>query len=970
MTSRLGPAALVALLIVGLLPGKALAADPVAHDDEYTVGVNATATSLDVLLNDTDADIGDTPTITNVTDPANGTVVNNGDGIDYTPDADFHAIDTFDYTIEDPSHATSTATVTVIVNDPPLALDDPGSACSGPNDFGGGFPIPEDFVGTMAPTDYFAFFGNCALLFNDMDPNGDALTWEIVDQPSNGDVIKFDEEFFGYRPVHDYGTVAGSVPGHAWSFDTLTYRACDGLSCSEPASMRFWVAQVDDPPTFTAGPSIVTVTEDSGQYSGAWATDVSPGPGEPDQTVDFQLDGPAQLQEFSNRELFIVPPDITADGTLTFTLEPDAYGYAQVTMVAKDDGFDADTCSYLQPPTPACDDTTDQFTFQIAVTSVNDAPVAVDDTATVPRNAAATAVDVLANDDDDVDGETPTITARTDGSKGTVVITGGGTGLTYQPGLNQIGSDSFTYTISDGSLATATATVSVTIAGGNVAPSAVDEPFTVGEDAGATAVPVLANDWDAESDPLLITGKTNGAKGTVTITGGGSGLTYAPNLNANGSDSFTYTIDDGQGGTDTGTVSITITPVNDLPVANNDSATVTEDALSATAIAALGNDTDADGDTRTVTGKTNGAKGVVTITGGGTGVAYKPSANLNGADSFTYTISDGHGGTAIGTVNVTITPVNDIPNAVNDAGLTVWQSAGPTALAVGTNDSDVDGDTLSITFAGPATHGAVAITGGGTGLTFDPVQLYAGTDTFTYTVSDGHGGTDTATVLLTVVNDSSVPTVTSPVESFYGQTVATSTVNANLRWSGSDTGSGIATYQLQVSVDSGAYTAIALASPTTTSINRSLTSGRTYRYRVRAIDGQGNASAYAYGSPLTPVRYENTSSSVTYVGSWTAASTPSALGGSHRYSSSAAARVSITQNVRDFAWVATRTRTSGSAQVWIDGVLTATINTRWATTKYRQLIFAHRFSTLGTHTIEIRPLGGRLVYFDAFLALR
>ena len=172
-------------------------------------------------------------------------------------------------------------------------------------------------------------------------------------------------------------------------------------------------------------------------------------------------------------------------------------------------------------------------------------------------------------------------------------------------------------------------------------------------------------------------------------------------------------------------------------------------------------------DTLTITAKTNGAKGVVTITGGGTGLTYKPNANANGADTFTYTIADGHGWTTIGTVNVTITPVQDPPNAVNDATLSVRESAGATALAVKANDSDPDGDTLTIVAKTNGAHGTVAITGGGTGLTYDPVNLYYGTDVFTYTLSDGHGGTDSATVLLTITKDTTKPVAIAPIESFY-----------------------------------------------------------------------------------------------------------------------------------------------------------------------------------------------------------
>src|SRR5205823_10220258 len=122
----------------------------------------------------------------------------------------------------------------------------------------------------------------------------------------------------------------------------------------------------------------------------------------------------------------------------------------------------------------------------------------------------------------------------------------------------------------------------------------------------------------------------------------------------NGVDAFTYTIGDGHGGTATGTVNVTITAVNDPPVANNDTATTAEDT--AVTIAVLGNDTDVDGDTLTVTG--------VSVPQHGSAASHPDGdrksaaeAKYNGADSFTYTIGDGHGGTATATVSVTITAV-------------------------------------------------------------------------------------------------------------------------------------------------------------------------------------------------------------------------------------------------------------------------------------------------------------------------
>jgi hypothetical protein len=74
--------------------------------------------------------------------------------------------------------------------------------------------------------------------------------------------------------------------------------------------------------------------------------------------------------------------------------------------------------------------------------------------------------------------------------------------------------------------------------------------------------------------------------------------------------------------------------------------------------------------------------------------------------------------------------------------------------------------------------------------------------------------------------------------------------------------------------------------------------------------------------------------------------------------------------MRDIGWIATKTTTSGSAEVWIDGSLAATVNLRATSTGYKKLVFARHFATLGTHTIEIRSLGGGRVYFDAFAVLR
>ena len=406
---------------------------------------------------------------------------------------------------------------------------------------------------------------------------------------------------------------------------------------------------------------------------------------------------------------------------------------------------------------------TDTATVSITVTPVNDNPTANDDAATVAEDSSANAINVLANDSFAPDaGETLTVSAVMQGTNGSVAITGGGTGVSYTPNANYFGADSFTYTISDGNGGSDTATVNVTVTNVNDDPTANDDAATVAEDSGANTINVLANDSSAPDtgETLTITAKTNGANGTVSITGGGTTVSYTPNADFFGADSFTYTISDGNGGNDMATVNVTVTNVNDDPTANDDAATVAEDS-GANAISVLANDSispDA-GETLTITVVTQGTNGSVAITGGGTGLTYTPNANYFGSDSFTYTISDGNGGSDTATVNITVTNVNDPPDAVDDAA-TMAEDSGANAINVLANDSFVPdaGETLTITAVTQGTNGSVAITGGGTGVSYTPNANYFGADSFTYTISDGNGGNDTATVSITVtpVNDAPV----------------------------------------------------------------------------------------------------------------------------------------------------------------------------------------------------------------------
>ena len=196
---------------------------------------------------------------------------------------------------------------------------------------------------------------------------------------------------------------------------------------------------------------------------------------------------------------------------------------------------------------------------------------------------------------------------------------------------------------------------------------------------------------------------------------------------------------------------MTVNSVNDAPNAVDNSISTDEDT--SVNVPVLGNDTDPDGDTLTVTGASDGSNGTVTINANGKPV-YTPNTNFHGTDSFTYDISDGNGGADTATVTVTVNSVNDAPNAVNNnASTNENTSVEVFALA---NDTDVDGDTLTVTGATNGSNGTVSINGSGNPV-YSPNFNFSGIDSFTYDISDGIGGVDTATVTVTVNSVNSAP---------------------------------------------------------------------------------------------------------------------------------------------------------------------------------------------------------------------
>lgn len=378
----------------------------------------------------------------------------------------------------------------------------------------------------------------------------------------------------------------------------------------------------------------------------------------------------------------------------------------------------------------------------------NKAPTAVEDNLTTTRNTSIVQ-DIIANDTDP-ENDTLTLLSLSAPSFGAVITKGNE--ITYTPDKDVIGTDTFTYTVSDGNgnTSTGTVTIQITSANDNAAPTAVNDVFTTLMNTAKTHA-VIANDKDPDGDALTITNTTEAAHGSVDIIN--NQIKYTPENNYTGTDSFTYTLSDGKGGTATATVNVTIeapTSTNVAPKAIDD--TVTLYANTAKQYDVLNNDYDDDGDTLTISEKTQGKYGSVEIINNQ--IKYTPNTDYVGSDRFTYTIKDGNGHTATATVTVDIesTTANTAPIAVNDAIKTdVNTSITYDVLA---NDSDDDGDSLIISGHTEPTSGTVTTVNNK--IVYTPTTNYTGSDTFEYSISDNHGHTATATVTITVGSGSPV----------------------------------------------------------------------------------------------------------------------------------------------------------------------------------------------------------------------
>ncbi|MFO1068841.1 MAG: Ig-like domain-containing protein [Geminicoccaceae bacterium] len=681
---------------------------PVALDDVLTGQAEGAAprtiTFAALLANDSDAD----------SDPLDVFFVNSIDGgtaeivdgkVVFTADPDFAGTAKFQYGVLDPQGNAAVAYATFAitpVNDDPAADDDVLA------------PQDED----AAPREIAV----AALLDNDRDADNDPLDITAVGNATGG-TVRLEDGKVVFTATANFNGTAG--------FD---YTVSDGNGGTDTASVSFnVVAQPDNP--VAAADTIADIDEDSGATTIA-AEDLLANDQDPDN-------GTLTIYGVNSGTGGFVS---LVDGDVVFTPSTNYSGPAEFTYFIRNESF-----------------YTASATVTFTVTSVNDAPVAVDyNGGPQAENAAPRSFGFaeLIGTAFDIEGDPLTVSAVGNAAGGSVAIVDGE--VVFTATANFSGTAGFDFTVSDGNGGTDVARASFTITDTADDPVAGDDSLAaVAEDSGdriIAAATLLDNDSDPDGQTPFITDVGSAVGGTALLVGTDVRFVLAENFN--GEASFVYTIDDGTGRTDTATVRFDVTPVNDAPVATDDSlAAVDEDSAprQVTFAQLTGNDSDAESDPLTVSAVDNATGGTVAIADGK--VVFTLDADFNGEAGFDYTVSDGKGGTDIGRASFTVNSVPDQPDAADDTLDARDEDFGSRTISFAelkANDTHGDGRPLTLTAVGGAVGGTVVLDDGK--IIFTAEDDFNGTASFDYTIVDDAGGSDSATVSFVVdpVNDDPV----------------------------------------------------------------------------------------------------------------------------------------------------------------------------------------------------------------------
>jgi len=439
----------------------------------------------------------------------------------------------------------------------------------------------------------------------------------------------------------------------------------------------------------------------------------------------------------------------TCTATVTYTPNPDANGADSFTFTVFDGAA-----------------TSDPATVTITVTPVNDAPVGNSDSygPLAHGTTLTVAAPGVVGNDTDVDGDALSAILVGGPSFASAFTLNADGSFSYTHDRSANLSDSFTYNVSDGTAApVGPITVTITISA-NLAPVATADGYPVAE-GGTLNVPasgVMTNDGDPEGYPTsaaLVSGPT---RGILTFNADGS-FGYVHDGSSTPSDSFTYQITDGLLTSAPATVTITVTQVNDAPVAlGNNYAVVQSGTLAVIAPGLLGNDTDEEGSALTATLVTPPASATSFTLNPDGSFSYQHDGSGGATDSFTYRANDGTDDSNIATVTIAITAVNQVPVANDDAwSVTDGETLTVVAPGVIANDTDAEGNPLTaILDAGPSAASSFTLNADGS-FTYVHDGSGAGTDSFTYHVSDGSDDSGLATVTITITATPNVaPTAT------------------------------------------------------------------------------------------------------------------------------------------------------------------------------------------------------------------
>lgn len=360
----------------------------------------------------------------------------------------------------------------------------------------------------------------------------------------------------------------------------------------------------------------------------------------------------------------------------------------------------------------------------------------------------------------------------------------------YTPNPNFNGADTFRYRVSDGTLQSQPAVVTITVRPATDLPIAVNDSATTDERV-PVSIPVLVNDSDPAGGTLAIVSAASPSNGTAAVSG--TSIVYTPANGFVGTDTFTYTMS-GAEGTASATVTVVVRNVNEPPVAVNDAYTTAEDTpLSVSAPGLKNNDSDPDaGDTLDASLVSQPQNGSVTLSANGSFV-YTPSADYSGQDSFTYRVRDSGGlDSNVATVTITITAVNDPPRAEDDSYVVAEDSA-LQINAPGVKSNDTDPDTaasgLTISLVTGVQRGTLTLNADGSFL-YTPLPNVSGADSFVYRISDGTGS-DTATATIAITESPDPPQAVDDAATTPEDTPVTINVVAN----DTDSDSGTLTVQ-------------------------------------------------------------------------------------------------------------------------------------------------------------------------------